>query len=172
MTSESTLKSAVAICGSRALSIGLGGTHFSQQWMIRTLLSVFYSPMQPYDLVINGGCDGVDARATDIGRRFGCRCREFRLDGWVYAIDASSLVQSSRWHASGGRIHPLERNRIMIHQAAALVPLGWTVSVVGLIAPWSLTHGTDHTLTQADQASLPNTRIVCPVEYHGEETVQ
>ena len=49
---------------------------------------------------------------------------------------------------------PLRRNQTMTHDLARLARHGDRCLVVGFVAPWATTHGTEHTLRCARKARL------------------
>lgn len=148
------------------ISRALCDTDRSSDWMWDTLQWRIkeFCP----DILIDGGAEKGDRDATEIGSALGIRCYEYRTDGWIWIPDGrGSYLKVSRWWASSGSVHPLERNRFMVSHCVRFRESGWNVHVLGLVAPWSKTHGTDHTLSQARHSGFSEhevTRLECPHE--------
>lgn len=118
------------------------------------------------DLVINGGAGKGDRDVSRLACASGFFCIEHRTNGWCYAPNLDgSYRQLNRWWGPKGSVHPLERNRFMVTQCAQARDAGWNVHILGLIAPWSRTHGTEHTLAQAMHAGFSPIKAISPREY-------
>lgn len=119
--------------------------------------------------IINGGAELGDRDCTKIAHALSIECEEYRTDGWIWAFDATyTLRRTVRWWDPCGSVHPLERNRYLVSRCVQARESGWNVRVLGIVAPWSKTHGTQHTLSQARHSGIPDehiTRVECPREY-------
>jgi hypothetical protein len=165
------MPSLLLVTGSRSLCETHGGTCQSFEWFREELRKRIVLSEHPPNLVLNGRADGPDAVSTTLAMAVRPRIavREFRLCGWIYRSDSTgdALSRGQRWRdADGPAVSPLERNRVMVaHCAWARDNMRWQVRVLGLVAPWSRTHGSDHTLGLAKRAELDVTRLECPVAY-------
>jgi hypothetical protein len=155
------------VCGSRSLGAEHGGTKASTDWAYDILRSQIANPKHRPDVVINGDAHGPDRWSSMTALTLGIECRAYRLDGNVYTWDTmGSQFVHSRWRdADGPAVNPLERNRALVAAAARALDEGWDVQVLGLVAPWAKTHGTDHTLAQARHSGLKVARWDCPESY-------
>lgn len=155
------------VTGSRSLMADLGGTHGSQLWAGNILIDRIEKAAERPTLVISGGARGPDQMSSHLADGIGIGFREYRLCGFVYGRDTKgSMLRLSRWRdADGPVVSPLERNRALVAAAVKARESGWNVRVLGLIAPWAKTHGTSHTLAQAQHSGIEVTRIECPAEY-------
>jgi hypothetical protein len=150
-----------------SLSRALHDTEAALDWLWDTL-QWRIQEIAP-DMLINGGAEQGDRDATKIAHALGIGCYEYRTDGWIYVPDrVGMLCRMSRWWDAGGSVYPLERNRFMVSRCVQARESGWNVRVLGLVAPWSKTHGTEHTLAQARHAGFGEqevSRVECPAEY-------
>jgi len=115
--------------------------------------------------VFNGGAEKGDRDASLIAHRLGAWVYEYRTDGWSYTLDCGIYHQGRRWWAPQGSVHPLERNRFLARRCAEAHAVGLDVRVLGLVAPWSKTHGAMHTIAQARHAGLHADVLDCPSEF-------
>jgi len=115
--------------------------------------------------IINGGAELGDRDCTRIAHALQIECEEYRTDGWIHIPGPSGYVRMGRWWDPGGSVYPLERNRYMVSRCVQARNEGWHVHVLGLIAPWSKTHGTAHTLAQASHFGFEVTRLECPAAF-------
>lgn len=108
----------------------------------------------------HGGAIGPDTWAGELARNLGLRETVYGLDGWV-TQDGRRLV---RW-TNDQRPHPIARNRALVEAARIASLRGTDLSVLGLLAPWSRTHGTERTCAMADAAGLIVRVMPCPAEH-------
>jgi hypothetical protein len=158
-------KTLLVVTGSRALRSDRGGSTSSEEWAIGALENRMLHGQRP-SCVAHGGAPGPDQWTNDVASVSvpPIPCVIFRLDGWAYGPDG----WVKRWRQHEGRaLSPLERNVSLIAHAAEARDKGWDVDVLGLIAPWTKTKGTDHTLGLARKCGLKVTRAECPKEYAG-----
>lgn len=151
------MASALLVCGSRSLTRDPAGL----AWVTDTLRAVL-SPRP--DLLVHGGACGPDEMADKEAARVQVPdILTFYPNGTLRQRRVGSLPVHAtygeyQWH--DGDPGPLARNRAMVMYVAKLVPLGWTVRVVGLVDATSATRGTDHTLRLARAAGLTVERLV------------
>lgn len=105
----------------------------------------------PNGVIVSGGADGPDEWALAFAAGRGRYSRRYDIDGWVYDERALRVRQWSTPDASG----PLDRNARMVDDLVRQRERGAHVEVVGLVAEWSKTKGTDHTLRLAKDAGFP-----------------
>jgi len=150
-----------------SLSRALCDTSAARDWMFSTLLK-HIKEIAP-DRIINGGAERGDRQCTTLAHALGIECLEHRTDGWAWAFDATGMLRrTERWWDPIGSVHPLERNRFLVRQCVQARDSDWNVRMLGLVAPWSKTAGTDHTLSQARHSGFDDehiTRVECPAEY-------
>lgn len=142
-------KVAILITGSRSLNPA------GKEWAIGHIKAAL-APNEEMDIsVLNGGADGPDRWATEIGLGQGLYVAEWRTDGIRYA--GVGMQSIGRWKApagSEGKPTPLQRNLAMIEALLAAKKAGYTVGVLALVDPKSPTHGTDHTVSAAKAAGI------------------
>jgi len=155
------------VTGSRSVCVSHGGTKRSFGWALDTLKRHILNGRP--DLIINGGAEGPDRMSANIAGSLGIEWHKYLLDGWIYTVDSmDSVLRVARWRdAEGPVVSPLERNRALVAASVKARNEGWQVHVLGLVAPWAKTHGSDHTIAQAKHAGLEVTRIECPMDYAG-----
>lgn len=122
------------------------------------------------DSVVAGDARGPDEWAHEIAPP-GLWCARWCLDGAVLCRLASDWHEEARWLVRGvarpsshdaWAQRALARNRAMVEHAA-LNPEG--VRVLALLAPWSRTRGTQHTMRLAREHGLPVEVLACPESY-------
>ena len=149
------------------VSRALHDTEQARTWMTNTL-QICIGGIAPRT-VWNGGAEKGDRDASLIAHKLGAWVYEYRTDGNVYTLDHDNRFHlQARWWGSEGSVHPLERNRFMVRRCVEGRDAGMTIRFLGLVAPWSKTHGTDHTLSQARHWGFTDeriTRLECPREY-------
>lgn len=151
------MPSALLVCGSRSLTRDPDRL----AWVTDTLRTVL-SPRP--DLLVHGGARGPDEMADAEAARIRVPdILTFYPNGTLRQRRVGSLPVHAtygeyQWH--GGDPGPLARNRAMVMYVTELVPLGWTVRVLGLVDATSATRGTDHTLRLARAAGLTVERLV------------
>ena len=152
------------VTGSRALS----DTHAAEVWargMLRERIT-----REIVDSVVAGDARGPDEWAHEIAPP-GLWCARWCLDGAVLCSLGSNWHEEARWLVRGVPRpstseawvqRALARNRAMVEHAARR-PEG--VRVLALLAPWSRTRGTQHTMRLAREHSLPVEVLTCPEAY-------
>lgn len=157
------MPSLLLVTGSRALARNRGGTKKSVAWAYDRCGEAIVGENRP-DLVVAGDAEGPDTIACTVAGTVRPRIlwRVFALDGWLYHCD----VGLRRWrNVPGPATWPLSRNMAMVAAVVKARDAGWHVRVLGLVAPWSRTRGSDHTLGVAKRAGLEVTRLECPAAY-------
>ncbi len=152
------LKSLLLVTGSRALA----DYPEAQDWAETQLAGRIGTG--DWGVVLNGGCPlSPDAWSTDIAARAGVAWVEYRLDGHRYGSDGKTkLWVAERSDRKKPHPHPHERNQAMVDLGRRMLADGWRVLVLGLVAPWSKTRGTQVTIGMAQQANLPLEEPPCP----------
>jgi len=149
------------VTGSRALT----DTPQAEEWA-RTELAKRIGPAT-LDKVIAGDARGPDEWAHEAAPVGIWRSR-WCLDGTVrYGLGASDWTEARWLHGDAPRPsshdawaqRALARNRAMVEHTARR-PEG--VRVLALLAPWSRTRGTQHTMRLAREHSLPVEVLACP----------
>jgi hypothetical protein len=164
----------LVVTGSRVLA----DTPDAEAWA-RGVLGEVTAALPPVAVLYAGGAAGPDTWAADLARERGLSVIEYRLDGnrWTLSRLSRAVRPYAPWcewegvrARPGDRRWPLERNRVMIDHAALLartaaVNLRHAVRVLALVAPWSRTHGTQHTVRLARAAGLAVDVRECPAAY-------
>jgi len=156
----------ILVTGSRALA----DTPSAAEWC-QGILADTIGALPPGSIVVHGFADGPDTWAWEACARFGVRQRAYyatgRLEDGVPAREgASREIAVSRWigwtslDAIPLRRRPLERNRAMVSWCAAQPD----ARCLALVAPWSRTHGTEHTAGLARKAGIAVDVRECPGE--------
>ena len=152
------------VTGSRALS----DTHAAEVWargMLRERIT-----REIVDSVVAGDARGPDEWAHEIAAKASLRHDRWCLGGDVVTRYGDGHYDG-RWLPKGTPIptthdawaqRALARNRAMVEHAA-LKPE--SVRVLALLAPWSRTRGTQHTMRLAREHSLPVEVLTCPEAY-------
>lgn len=170
------MKRILLVTGSRALA----DTPRAKRWArARLHESIAWMLDAEAALLMHGGCwdgtrpnpsDNPDWWAHEIVVPNGIAAEVYTAIGAieVHRRDPSSPAGATatygRWAAEGAAPTPLERNVHMIGVAAARAK-NIDVRVVGLVAPWSTTRGTHHTLRQARDRGFTVVEHLCPREY-------
>ena len=152
------------VTGSRALS----DTHAAEVWargMLRERIT-----REIVDSVVAGDARGPDEWAHEVAPP-GLWCARWCLDGAVLCGLGSNWHEEARWLVRGvarpsshdaWAQRALARNRAMIEHAARRSD---GVRVLALLAPWSRTRGTQHTMRLAREHGLPVEVLTCPEAY-------
>lgn len=142
------MKKLLLVTGSRALADGSRSD--AESWA-KNILRTAMAGMDSRDVLLSGGATGPDYWAAQESRSRGIRTIELKLDGKRY--DNDKIVGEWFDPKTAGRFSaqtwPLERNRVLIDSAVKSRDAGWKVTVLALVAPWSKTKGTGHTLLHA-----------------------
>lgn len=159
------------VTGSRALY----DTQKARKWTMNALRPRLTGPDAP-QLVVTGdalGADDAARRLVGYGSPVGIAVWE--LDGeatmWApgYALGLTRRWTEEKEPQCGDREAwkrwPLKRNAAMVAWCAEQARGGADVRCVALIAPWSNTRGTQHTVRLATEHGLPVETLVCPMEY-------
>ena len=151
------------VCGSRALG---AHTRWVEAQVLRALADVW--SLGPVT-VVTGDARGPDEDAHRMaGKLLAIRYR-FTLAG-VIEGEVLDRRHWARWLPSTPPDDWYEPTRRPLVRNAAMVQ--WVASQPGerrclaLVAPWSVTHGTEHTAALAERAGIPTTRVT----YTAEET--
>ncbi len=154
------MKRIVIVTGSRALA----GSR--SEPLARDLLSMALHREPDDTIVVTGDAVGPDAWAAEAvapGSMFEHATRRWCLDGWVYDEHRKRSVEwaarlpadrrtSPRW--------PLTRNAMMVRSCAQRArEERREVAVIALVAAWSQTHGTAHTMRLARAFNMRVTLI-------------
>lgn len=116
----------------------------------------------PPDLVVHGDAPGADTYAEEIAAamllpravfslRTGAPVLRTRSARDPRVTSARPLRDAGEWRYGS---NPLERNAAMIRWAVEQMRAAHSVRVFALVAPWSPTGGTRHTLRLAEDAGL------------------
>lgn len=127
-------------------------------------------------LVVTGDARGPDQAASDIVPRGGpVGIAVWELDGDVTMwAPGMALGHVRHWtdemepacgDREAWRRWPLKRNAAMVAWCAENARDGASVRCVALLAPWSRTRGTQHTMRLAREHGLPAEVLVCPEAY-------
>lgn len=140
------------VTGSRVLAAAM------HEERARALLTAFCEAHAP-TMVVVGDADGPDDWAASWAVEHAIDLRIYALDGWVH--DGGKLLRS--WskasRAPGAFCSSLDRNAVMVREAAAQRERGAHVEAVALEASWSATHGTQHTIGLLRGQRVEITRI-------------
>jgi len=166
VVAQPVARQVLLITGSRALCDSPAAESWAREILYETI-----RVLPPDAVVVAGDAGGPDhwglheAEIRDLywtrfqldGTRHDWRgLRKLRCVEWC-SIDAVPERGSPRW-----RRWPLERNRVMVAQIAAVrAPI--ERSALALLAPWASTHGTAHTAMLLDQRGIVVRRETCPV---------
>ena len=149
------------VTGSRALA----DTGASEEWARSTLVEAMAFLRDGQDTLVHGGATGPDTWAWEIAQGREHAVEAFYPDGRL-RISYPAGSEHDDQHGTWGRLDrtrsPLARNAHMIEVLSLLRERECEVLVAGLVAPWSRTHGTEHTLRLARKAKLPTVQYTAP----------
>ena len=160
------------VTGSRALY----DTAEARAWTLDVLRARLLGSDAP-TLVVTGDARGADAAASEIVRRVGptVGIAVWELDGdvttWAPGVVVGRVVRWTdepelRWgDREGWRRRPLERNAAMVARCGEQARDGADVRCVALLAPWSTSGGTQHTMRLAREHGLHVEVLTCPEAY-------
>lgn len=143
----------LVVTGSRALVQDSGATERAQKRLEHEIFALGED-----DLVITGDAQGPDSWALAKAIRARKPWMIYKLNG----IWRASNSDQGAWATpekiaaeSGFRNWPLKRNEAMLVRAFELAAKGHKVRLLALVANWSTTGGTAHTMKLAKMAKLP-----------------
>lgn len=152
------------VTGSRALT----DTPQAEAWACGELAKRI--TREAVDSVVAGDARGPDEWAHEVAAP-GIWCARWCLDGAVLCSLVSNWHEEARWLVrdvvrpstrEAWAQRALARNKAMVEHAA-MRPEG--VRVLALLAPWSRTRGTQHTMRLAREHGLSVEVLVCPEAY-------
>jgi hypothetical protein len=146
----------LVITGSRALALRPEAAAWA-----KAEIATAFARLRSLGRLYVGDATGPDAWAWELAlERFGRErvfpgALKFALDGRVYDMggDAYAWATQPRRDFDPKR-WPLYRNEHLIAAAARCASAMEEVRVLGFVAPWAKTRGTDHTLALAARAGL------------------
>lgn len=161
----------VIVSGSRALR----DRDDAVLWAKGMIRAVFFWLGARIGILVTGDAPGPDTWAREMARGQSVQAYVYGLDGKVhtYAESTGDKIFAPPWGTRteefSSRTWPLERNRVMVAKVAERVRQSRDAEgtparpalLLGLGAPWSDTHGTQHTIRHARAADLP----VCEFNY-------
>lgn len=142
---------ALLVCGARELAYH-PGAYWYVCWRVGRLLDEHPRPT----VLLQGGALGPDQWAGEEARARGVRAVAYLPSG--LRLDTRGAARL--WSTTA--VHPLDRNRALVSACLAAQAGGWTPWVLGLVASWPGTGGTDHTLRLAHKAGLVTARETVP----------
>lgn len=122
------------------------------------MLVAYCETYQP-TVIVCGDAEGPDDWASTWAATRSRDLRIYGLDGTV--SDGGRVLR--RWipaRTPGYRFNPLLRNTTMVVETATQRKRGAHAEVIAIEAGWSTSHGTAHTVTNAERAGLAVTRIM------------
>jgi hypothetical protein len=142
----------------------LARTHARTAWGVAAVGDAI-TALRRDALVMTGDATGPDTWARSEAALAALERWVYALDGWIYANGEPRC----HWTAVTGagrspRRWPLYRNERMVAEAHGFAGRGDAVTVLALVAPWSRTRGTMHTVGLAHRAGIAATILACPVE--------
>lgn len=156
----------MVVTGSRDLTASRGGSYESEAWVYARLRESITGDRP--DLIISGDAEPVDRsafRIADIARPV-INWRMFGLNGYLYHCGYAFR----RWRELPGPVtSPLARNIAMIAAAKKCLDAGWRVKGIALVAPWTRTNGTLHTVGLAKKSGIEIPVVTCPVDMQGRQ---
>jgi hypothetical protein len=110
-------------------------------------------------VVVAGDARGPDEWAIDWAVSSSIETRLYCLDTCVRTAAGRIVRWWSKREPPYPRSWPLERNETMVTEVTVQASQGAIVRVLGLVAEWSATKGTEHTLRCARSEGLSVTRL-------------
>lgn len=151
----------LVVAGSRVLS----DRSAAETWAKRAIASA--CARLEVECVAHGNASGPDTWADDHAAWLGVPRVVFALLSSgrpvVMLGPRARPIQRAEHYAYDHR-DPLARNAALMRWAADRAAKGHVVEVLGLVAPWATTRGTDHALRCARDLELPVTRIEAPID--------
>lgn len=155
------------VTGSRAWDADRRSARWARDRIARWVLGHWHDNVSlgaAMEVVAHGDAPGPDTYADEIADALLIPRVVFPLGGWGTPVlrdreghdrrrqKGRLLRDAESWRFPSG--DPLERNATMVRWAAAQEKAGHSVIVLGLVAPWTLTGGTRHTLRLAATLGL------------------
>jgi hypothetical protein len=167
----------VLISGSRALAQRQSAKAYVWRHMLDLL-----APLPRPSLIIHGDCEG----SPDVWSKHACERLALPKTGeveavpghaWVgYQLQSGNRVTSegkvARWTARKSGWTHIDRNYAMVLRAAAAAQDGYRVLVVGYLASWATTAGTEGTMQMAESVGLAADRVLVTPELLREAVAQ
>lgn len=156
-------RAVLVVSGSRALC----DTPTAEEWA-RAILSDIVSALPDGSAVVAG-----DARGPDAWALYYAESALLDLHRVSYALDGARYIDgsfSSLWaqkddtRAADRQTWPLVRNCALAHDAGVRRREGTLVAGAALVAPWSKTRGTMHTVNKLRAEGIYVETFVCPRE--------
>ena len=149
------MRAVLLACGSRQLAYHPGARAYCRGRVGRAL-DLLAVAGTTEAIVLHGGAIGPDQWAGEEAHSRGVRAVAYLPSG----LRLDTRGKARLW--STVAVHPLDRNRALVAACLAAQTGGWAAWVLGLVAPWPGTGGTDHTLRLARKAGLTVAREVVP----------
>lgn len=165
-----TEKCLILVCGSRALSTSKAAKAFVWRHMLALL-----EPLPRPSLIIHGDCEG----SPDVWTKHACLKLAVPPVGDAPAIPGHAWVgyqlptglrvtsegKTAPWTKSRNGWSHLDRNFALALRAQAAKQDGYRVLIVGYVADWSASHGTDETLEMTAGLGLEPERVLITAEF-------